>query len=58
MNTVKCPVEGCNFESKPKGLAAHLRHKHPEQQTDDEDCIPLLVRETIKLIIWLKDNVI
>ena len=27
---IKCPVEACNFECKAKGLAAHMRHRHPE----------------------------
>lgn len=27
---VECPIEGCYYKCKPKGLAAHIRHKHPE----------------------------
>lgn len=30
MSKIRCPVEGCHFTCKFKGLSSHIRHKHPE----------------------------
>ena len=46
MVKIKCPVEGCNFECKPKGLSAHLRHRHPGFDEDESDEIPMFLSAT------------
>lgn len=55
MVKIKCPVEGCNFECKPKGLSAHMRHRHPDL-VDEEDCDPSPLNATYKFLMWFANN--